>query len=90
MAIAAPGASRSRPAVVDVKSRASSRLLFVDNIRVWLTILVVLFHTMIIYARTGSWYYIEGREDFVTGALGAWFVAVNQTYFMGLFLLIST
>jgi len=44
---------------------------------------------MIIYAGTGSWYYTEGREDFITSALGAWFLMVNQAYFMGLFLLIS-
>jgi glucan biosynthesis protein C len=54
-----------------------------------LTILVVLFHLMITYGGTGSWYYTEGREDFVTGALGAWFLTVNQAYFMGMFLLIS-
>jgi glucan biosynthesis protein C len=86
---ATPGASRSTPAASDVQSRATSRLLFVDNIRVLLTILVVLFHLMITYAGTGSWYYTEGREDFITEALGAWFLMVNQAYFMGLFLLIS-
>ncbi len=69
--------------------RATGRLLFVDNIRVLLTIQVLLFHLMIIYAGTGSWFYKEGREDFVTGALGAWFVTVSQAYFMGLFLLVS-
>jgi glucan biosynthesis protein C len=84
----APEASRPMAAVA-AQPRAAGRLLFVDNIRVFLTILVVLFHVMIIYAGTGSWYYKEGREDFVTGALGAWFLAVNQAYFMGLFLLIS-
>jgi glucan biosynthesis protein C len=73
----------------DAQSKATSRLLFVDNIRVLLTVLVVLFHLMITYAGTGSWYYIEGREDFVTGALGAWFLTVNQAFFMGLFLLVS-
>jgi len=73
----------------DIQLKATSRLLFVDNIRVLLTILVVLFHLMITYAGTGSWYYTEGREDFITGALGAWFLTVNQAYFMGLFLLIS-
>ncbi|MBN1582278.1 MAG: acyltransferase [Anaerolineae bacterium] len=72
-----------------VRPKAASRLLFVDNIRVLLTILVLLFHLMITYAGTGSWYYMEGREDLVTGMLGAWFLAVNQAYFMGLFLLIS-
>jgi glucan biosynthesis protein C len=50
---------------------------------------VLLFHLVIIYAGTGSWFYEEGREDFITGALGAWFVAVSQAFFMGLFLLIS-
>ncbi len=73
----------------DVSSNKAPRLLFVDNIRVFLTIVVVLFHLMITYAGTGSWYYTEGRQDFATGAIGAWFLAVNQAYFMGLFLLVS-
>ena len=89
METATSSASRPMPATGDVQSKAASRLLFVDNIRVFLTILVVLFHLMITYAGTGSWYYREGREDFITGALGAWFLTVNQAYFMGLFLLIS-
>jgi len=77
------------PAAVDGQPKATGRLLFVDNIRVMLTIQVLLFHLMITYAGTGSWFYEEGREDFITGALGAWFVTVSQAYFMGLFLLIS-
>lgn len=89
METATPGASHPMPAAGDVQPKVTSRLLFVDNIRVLLTILVVLFHLMITYAGTGSWYYTEGREDFITGALGAWFLTVNQAYFMGLFLLIS-
>jgi glucan biosynthesis protein C len=82
-------AGRAVPAAAAVQAKAAGRLLFVDNIRVLLTILVVLFHLMITYAGTGSWYYTEGREDLITGALGAWFLTVNQAYFMGLFLLIS-
>jgi len=77
------------PAVADVQSKATSRLLFVDNMRVFLTILVLLHHLMIIYAGTGGFYYKEGRQDFITSALGGWFCQVNQAYFMGLFLLIS-
>jgi glucan biosynthesis protein C len=82
-------ADHARPAAAAVQAKAAGRLLFVDNIRVFLTILVVLFHLMITYAGTGSWYYTEGREDLISGALGAWFLTVNQAYFMGLFLLIS-
>ncbi len=89
METATPSASSPTQAAADVRSNKPARLLFVDNIRVLLTIVVVLFHLMITYAGTGSWYYTEGREDFITGAIGAWFLTVNQAYFMGLFLLIS-
>ena len=82
-------AGRAMPAAADVLPKSTTRLLFVDNIRVFLTILVLLHHLMITYAGTGSWYYTEGKEDFATGALGAWFQGTNQAYFMGLFLLIS-
>jgi surface polysaccharide O-acyltransferase-like enzyme len=80
----------SRPvSAAAVQARAAVRLLFVDNIRVFLTILVILHHLMITYAGTGNWYYTEGRQDFVTNTIGGWFCATNQAYFMGLFLLIS-
>jgi len=75
--------------VAPTQSSAGPRLLFIDNMRVMLTIQVVLFHLLIIYAGTGGWLYKEGREDFATGALGAWLITVSQAYFMGLFLLIS-
>ncbi len=65
------------------------RLAFVDNMRVFLTVLVLAHHTMITYANSGSWLYIEGREDFFTALVGRWFCSINQAYFMGLFLLIS-
>jgi glucan biosynthesis protein C len=70
-------------------SATTGRLLFVDNVRTLLTILVISFHLMITYADTGSWYYVEGRQDIITAAIGAWFLAVTQAYFMGLFLFIS-
>jgi hypothetical protein len=76
-------------AAAAVQTGATARLLFVDNIRVFLTILVILHHLMITYAGTGSWYYSEGRQDDITRFLGSWFCSVNQAYFMGLFLLIS-
>ncbi|MBN1152342.1 MAG: acyltransferase family protein [Dehalococcoidia bacterium] len=58
--------------------------------------MVLLHHLMIIYAGTGNWFYTEGMQEAskamqsdVTEALGGWFCAINQAYFMGLFLLIS-
>src|SRR5512136_1757378 len=81
--------TQAQPVTAGARASAGSRLLFIDNMRVMLTIQVALFHLMIIYSRAGSWLYTEGREDFVTGALGVWFCAASQAYFMGLFLLIS-
>ena len=66
-----------------------ARLYFVDNIRVLLTVLVILHHLMITYAGTGRWYYNEDRQDVLTGYAGGFFCSINQAYFMGLFLLIS-
>jgi glucans biosynthesis protein C len=80
--------SATRPAAA-VQTKTASRLLFIDNIRVFLTILVILHHTMIMYAGSGSFLYNEGRQDTLTAVLGTWFCAANQAYFMGFFLLIS-
>lgn len=76
-------------AAAEARPRATTRLHFVDNIRVLLTVLVILHHLMITYSGTGRWYYNEGREDIFTGYAGGWFCSINQAYFMGLFLLIS-
>ena len=73
----------------DSQRKTSGRLFFIDNIRVFLTILVILHHLMIIYSGTGDFTYTEGNQDFISTALGGWFCATNQSYFMGLFLLIS-
>jgi glucan biosynthesis protein C len=84
----APGLQQSAPAVAS-PAKGSGRLLFVDNIRTFLTILVILHHLMIIYAGSGGWIFQEGREDEITNALGSWFTDSNQAFFMGLFFLIS-
>ncbi|HNS50233.1 MAG TPA: acyltransferase family protein [Anaerolineae bacterium] len=70
-------------------AKPAGRLLYVDNIRIFLTILVILHHLMVIYAGSGGWIYLEGREDRFTRLIGSWFCGSNQAYFMGLFLLVS-
>jgi glucans biosynthesis protein C len=44
---------------------------------------------MVIYAGCGGWLFLEGKQDIVTNSIGGWFCAVNQAFFMGLFLFIS-
>jgi glucans biosynthesis protein C len=89
MSTASLGTVRPASATESVRAKSTIRLLFIDNIRVFLTILVILHHTMIIYAGTGSFLYTEGRQDAIASAFGGWFCSVDQAYFMSLFLLIS-
>ena len=65
------------------------RIGYLDNIRVFLTALVVLHHFAITYGAPGWWFYIEQPVDGLTGAILFPFVAINQAYFMGFFFLLS-
>lgn len=63
------------------------RTAFLDHIRVYLTALVVFHHTAIAYGGSGGWYWRE-REN-ASSLLLLCFNAINQSYFMGFFFLIS-
>lgn len=67
---------------------ARSRLFYLDNLRVVLTILVVLHHAAITYGNIPLWFYTEPAQD-PSGALLDVFVIVNQTFFMGMFFLLA-
>ncbi len=78
-------------AAVEVKTRAAagSRLMFIDNLRVFLIILVILHHLSITYGSgLGSWYYHEASSP-LTQIVFSLFIILNQGYFMGLFFLVS-
>lgn len=64
------------------------RLYYLDHLRVALTVLVVLHHVAIAYANISDWYYDDPADD-PTSTLLAVFLGLNQTFFMGLFFLIS-
>lgn len=65
------------------------RTVFIDSLRVFLTLLVVAHHAIITYSGTGGWYYIEGRQDTLTVVVSGIFCGVNQAYFMSFFFMIS-
>jgi surface polysaccharide O-acyltransferase-like enzyme len=69
--------------------RAGSRLLFIDNLRIFLTILVVVFHLAITYGAEGSWFYRERPADMVTTVVLTLLIGWSQAFFMGLFFLIA-
>jgi glucan biosynthesis protein C len=81
----------TRPLDADSEPKGRSRLLYIDNLRVLLTILVILHHLAIGYGAEGGWAYKEaGPRSVVSAVLMTWFVAVNQSFFMGLFFLLSS
>jgi glucans biosynthesis protein C len=62
------------------------RLAYLDNLRVFLTMLVVVFHTSIAYGASGSWILVDVEE---TSLLLTIFTGVCQSFFIGLFFMIS-
>ncbi len=65
------------------------RILYIDNLRILLTCLVVLHHLCITYGGPGDWYYNEGKPGMAEFIPMILFVTANQSFFMGMFFLIS-
>lgn len=73
---------------------APERLLFIDNLRWFAIVLVVMLHLWVTYGPVGSWYYSEfqatGRRlDLPTTLLFFFLCAATQAWFMGLLFLIA-
>jgi peptidoglycan/LPS O-acetylase OafA/YrhL len=69
---------------------SDSRLFFIDNLRVFLIVLVILQHLAITYgAPTGSWYIHEGTVNLPVGFIYVFFLTANQAFFMGLLFLFA-
>jgi hypothetical protein len=77
--------------IADQKATAKPRLLYIDNLRILLTILVILHHLAIGYGAPGDNIYVEAGEiSIVSTILMTLFVAINQSFFMGFFFMISS
>jgi glucan biosynthesis protein C len=69
---------------------SKNRILFIDNLRILLIVLVILVHLAITYgAPVGDWYYQESKAGMIESILYIFFIAVSQSFFMGFFFLIS-
>jgi len=66
---------------------ASNRHAFIDHLRVFATLLVILHHTAIVYGGSGGWYWRELPNG--SNQLLILFNAVNQSWFMGFFFLLA-
>ena len=65
------------------------RLLYVDNLRTYLIVMVILWHMAITYGASGFWPYRESRPDERTSLAYTIFGVLNQPYVLGFFFLIA-
>lgn len=70
-------------------SLSTSRVWFVDNLRVLLISLVILHHIACIYSGLPAWYYTEPPTSGAVGLGLSVFLLLNQAWFMGAFFLLS-
>ena len=67
---------------------SDKRLLYIDNLRIFLIALVILIHIASTYGPIGFWYYFE-RTGLASTYILAFWVSFNQAFLIGLFLMIS-
>ncbi len=67
----------------------TERLYCLDNLKTFLIILVVVAHCALTYGNIGHWYYEERTSDTITNLTILLFVAIVQSFSMGLFFFIS-
>ncbi|QZT38469.1 acyltransferase [Halosquirtibacter xylanolyticus] len=68
----------------------NNRTTYIDNLRILLTCLVIIHHLAITYGAQGLWYYLEPSSNIITTTLLTWLVAINQSFFMGMFFMLSS
>jgi glucan biosynthesis protein C len=75
--------------LVRARPRTQVRFAFIDNLRILLVVVLILFHLAITYGGEGPWRYQEGRADPISAVVLTLFVTVNQAFFMGFYFLIA-
>ena len=67
----------------------SNKLDYINNIKILLTILVILHHTFIAYSTSDGWYYTEPTT--ILGVLipVKMMISINQSFFMGFFFMLA-
>lgn len=67
-----------------------NRLIYIDNLRLLVIILVVMQHLAVTYSGFGSWYFMDGRPiGTVSMGLFGFYQSFTQGFFMGLLFLVS-
>ena len=72
-----------------MKANKKPRLLYVDNLRTLLIIMVILWHMAVTYGAPGFWPYQESQPDELTALVFTLFSAINGPYVLGFFFMIA-
>jgi len=80
---------KAKKRVEKTSATPPARLFHLDNLRVYLTILVILHHTAIAYGAGGDWSIVDPAVDDISPIFLTFFTAVNQSYFMSAFFLLA-
>ena len=68
---------------------SSQRMYYIDNIRIYLTILVIFHHVSIAYGGSDDWFLKEPPTDSLSPIIFLLFTALNQSYFMSFFFILA-
>lgn len=68
---------------------AKTKIDYIDNLRVLMTVLVILHHTLIAYGAPGGWYFTDATTSVPARLVMTVLVATNQSFFMGFFFFLS-
>lgn len=80
--------SRSKDLEVPMNNQIK-RFFYLDNLRIYLTILVILHHATLAYGGNGDWGIEDVITDEISPILFTFFNALNQSYFMTTFFLLA-
>ena len=70
-------------------AKPRTRLFYLDNLRIYLTVLVILHHAALAYGGSGNWSVRDPAVDAISPNLLGFFNALNQSYFMSAFFLLA-
>ena len=68
---------------------SANRMAYIDNLRVFLTILVIVLHVAVTYGSEGGWYYKEPTDSMAAIIPLTMLSAILQSFFMGLFFFLA-
>jgi hypothetical protein len=71
------------------KGQSPARMLYIDNMRLLFTVLVILHHVSLTYGAHSGWYYYESTGDTFTNLVLTLLMALNRTWVLGCFFMIT-